>query len=386
MKNLAILGSTGSIGANALAIAGSYPHRFRVVALAAGRNAEAMAEQVRRFRPELAALEDRAAAERLRGLLRGEPIRILSGMEGLTAAATHPEAETVVCALGGSVGLQPTWAAVQARKSLAVANKESLVMAGELLLGEARRLGVPVLPVDSEHSAIFQALAGHRREDVRRIILTGSGGPFLNTPREELARVTPQQALRHPQWRMGKKVTVDSATLMNKGLEVIEAHWLFSLPLSRIEVYIHPQSIVHSMVEYIDGSVIAQMAIPDMRGPIAFALSYPERLDLQLPALDLLKIQTLSFSRPDPERFPALDLAYRALNGGGTLPAVLNAANEVAVEAFLQGRLGFPLIPRLIARTMEHHRPMEPGSLEDILKVHSWAQREAQQILDRGVL
>ena len=386
MKKISILGSTGSIGVNALDIVARHPDRFQVVALAGGVNLEKMEEQILRFRPELVSLLDPESVSRLRESLPGKFTRFLSGMEGLMAVATHPEAEIVLCALAGSIGLLPTLAAVRARKNLAIANKEPLVMAGEILLREIQENRVHILPVDSEHSAIFQALAGHRQADIHRLILTASGGPFLNTPLKELAEVTPQQALNHPQWRMGKKVTVDSASLMNKGLEVIEARWLFGVPASQIEVLIHPQSIVHSMVEYIDGSVVAQMSVPDMRGPIAYALAYPERLSLQLPALNLFEIGKLTFHPVDGERFPALGLAYRALQQGGTMPAVLNAANEVAVEAFLRGRLGFLQISRLIAKTMDHHRPSEPNSLENILQAHAWAKQEAQQLIDRGNL
>jgi len=386
MKKISILGSTGSIGVNALDIVAQHPDRFQVVALAGGANLEKMEEQILRFRPELVSLLDPESVSRLQESLPGKFTRFLSGMEGLMAVATHPEAEIVLCALSGSIGLLPTLAAVRAQKNLAIANKEPLVMAGEILLREIEENGVHILPVDSEHSAIFQALAGHRQEDIHRLILTASGGPFLNTPLKELAEVTPQQALNHPQWRMGKKVTIDSASLMNKGLEVIEAHWLFRVPASQIEVLIHPQSIIHSMVEYIDGSVVAQMSIPDMRGPIAYALAYPERLSLQLPALNLFEIGKLTFHPVDGERFPALGLAYRALQQGGTMPAVLNAANEVAVEAFLRGRLGFLQISRLIAKTMDHHCPSEPSSLENILQAHAWAKQEAQQLIDRGNL
>lgn len=386
MKKLAILGSTGSIGGNALEIVAQHPDKFRVVALAGGRNEQKMGEQILRFSPELAAMMDPQSARNLQERWPRKTIRILSGMEGLIAVGAHPEAEMVVLAVVGSVGLLPALAVLQARKTLALANKESLVMAGEILMREAQEKGARILPIDSEHSAIFQALAGHRKEDIKRIILTASGGPFLHTPLEKLAEVTPQQALNHPQWRMGKKVTIDSASLMNKGLEVIEAHWLFGIPPAKIEVQIHPQSIVHSMVEYIDGAVIAQMAIPDMRGPIAYALSYPERLDLKLPSLNLFEISKLTFSPVDKERFPALDLAYRALEEGGTMPVVLNAANEVAVEAFLQRRLGFLQISRLISKTMDHHHPTELRSLEEILRVHAWAREEAQQMIDRGKL
>lgn len=386
MKKLSILGSTGSIGVNALEIVSRHPEKFQVVALAGGENLLRMEEQILRFQPDLASVRDEGMARRLRQKLPPHPTRVLAGEEGLIAVATHPQAEMVVSALVGSVGLLPTLAAVKAGKNLALANKESLVMAGEILVREIRDHRVNLLPVDSEHSAIFQALAGHRKEQVKRIILTASGGPFLYTPLEELKRVTPQQALNHPQWRMGKKVTIDSASLVNKGLEVIEAHWLFRLPTSRIEVQIHPQSIVHSMVEYLDGSVIAQMAVPDMRGPIAYALSYPERLDLHLPSLNLFEAGPLSFLPVDGDRFPALALAYRALEEGGTMPAVLNAANEVAVAAFLQGRLGFLQIPRLIRETMESHRPGSQNSLEDVLHAHAWAQEEARQIMNRGKL
>lgn len=386
VKKLSILGSTGSIGANALEIIAQHPDKFQVVALAGGENEEKMAEQVLRFRPKLASMMGSESAKRLRARLPQKATPILSGLNGLMAVASHPEAEMVVSALVGSVGLLPTLAAVKAQKSLAIANKESLVMAGEILVREARERGVRILPIDSEHSAIFQALVGHRKEDIKRIILTASGGPFLHSPVAELAAATPQQALNHPQWRMGKKVTVDSASLMNKGLEVIEAHWLFDVPASKIEVHIHPQSIVHSMVEYIDGAVVAQMAIPDMRVPIAYALSYPERLDLKLPSLNFFELNKLTFSPPDKERFPALSLAYRALEEGGTMPAVLNAANEVAVEAFLQGHLGFLKISRLIGETMDRHRLRAQPSVEDILLAHAWAKQEARQIIERGTL
>jgi 1-deoxy-D-xylulose-5-phosphate reductoisomerase len=386
MKTLAILGSTGSIGVNTLEIAARYPDRFRVVALAGGKNIQRMEEQIRRFQPDLASVGDEGHARQLRQNLSSFPTRILSGIDGLMEVATCPEARMVVSALVGSVGLLPTLAAAKEEKQIALANKEALVMAGEILVREIRDHGASLLPIDSEHSAIFQVLAGHRKEEIRRIILTASGGPFLNTPWEDLKQVTPRQALNHPQWRMGKKVTVDSASLMNKGLEVIEAHWLFGVPAEQIEVLIHPQSIVHSMIEYIDGSVIAQMALPDMRGPIAYALSYPERLDLRHPSLNLLETGPLTFNAVDGERFPALGLAYRALRTGGTMPAVLNGANETAVDAFLEERIGFLQIPRLIQETMERHQTKQSISLEDILYAHSWAQQEARKIINRGKL
>jgi 1-deoxy-D-xylulose-5-phosphate reductoisomerase len=386
MKTLAILGSTGSIGVNTLEIAARYPDRFRVVALAGGKNIQRMEEQIRRFQPDLASVGDEGHARQLRQNLSSFPTRILSGIDGLMEVATCPEARMVVSALVGSVGLLPTLAAAKEEKQIALANKEALVMAGEILVREIRDHGASLLPIDSEHSAIFQVLAGHRKEEIRRIILTASGGPFLNTPWEDLKQVTPRQALNHPQWRMGKKVTVDSASLMNKGLEVIEAHWLFGVPAEQIEVLIHPQSIVHSMIEYIDGSVIAQMALPDMRGPIAYALSYPERLDLRHPSLNLLETGPLTFNAVDGERFPALGLAYRALRTGGTMPAVLNGANETAVDAFLEERIGFLQIPRLIQETMERHQTKQSISLEDILYALSWAQQEARKIINRGKL
>jgi 1-deoxy-D-xylulose-5-phosphate reductoisomerase len=384
MKKLSILGSTGSIGVNTLRIVAQHPDRFRVVALGGGRNLTELEEQILQFRPQLVSVMDSPSAQYLRGRIEGKTPQILSGLEGLTAVASHPDADMVVSALAGSIGLMPTFAAIRAGKTLAIANKEPLVMAGEILIRESVEKGVTILPIDSEHSAIFQSMAGHRKEDIKRIILTASGGPFLDFPLEELDRVTPEQALNHPQWKMGKKVTLDSASLINKGLEVIEARWLFGVPASRIEVHIHPQSIVHSMVEYIDGAVLAQMAIPDMRGPIAYALSYPERLNLRLPSLDLFAIRILTFSPVDEARFPALGLAYRALDAGGTLPAVLNSANEAAAEAFLKGQVGFRQIPRVIREVMDKHQPVIRPTLEEILKAHDWARREAEKRIARG--
>ncbi len=384
MKTLSLLGSTGSIGVNTLEIVAQHPDRFQVMAIAGGSNIEKIEEQILQFRPKLVSVADAESARYLRNRIAAKKPEILYGLDGLMAVATHPETEMVVSALAGSVGLAPTLAAIRAQKSLAIANKEPLVMAGEILARESREKGIRILPIDSEHSAIFQSMAGHRKEDVHRIILTASGGPFLNTPLEELEGVTPEQALRHPQWKMGKKVTLDSASLMNKGLEVIEAHWLFGIPASRIEVHIHPQSIVHSMVEYIDGSVVAQMAIPDMRGPIAYALSYPERLNLKLPRLNFFEIRKLTFSPVEEARFPALGLAYRALEAGGTLPAVLNSANEAAGKAFFEGRLTFPQIPRLIRKVMDLHQPLSKPTLEEILQAHDWARQEAQERIMRG--
>lgn len=386
MKKISILGSTGTIGIKTLEIVAQYPDKFQVVALAGGRNFLKMGEQVSQFRPKLVCMVDKEAAEQLQDSWPKKEMKILSGLEGLLAVATHPEADMVVCALAGSIGLIPTLEAIRAGKSLAIANKEPLVMAGEILLKEAQEREITVIPVDSEHSAIFQALAGHRRANVKKIILTASGGPFLHTPIDNMEKITPPEALNHPQWRMGRKVSVDSASLMNKGLEVIEAHWLFRIPPSQIEVLIHPQALVHSMVEFIDGAIIAQMSFPDMRLPIAYALAYPERLDLGRPSLNLSEIGTLNFYSVDWDKFPALGLAYEALYKGGTMPAVLNAANEVAVEAFLEGRLGFLQIVRLIKEVMERHHPLDSQSLDNILQAHHWAQREAREMVARGDL
>jgi 1-deoxy-D-xylulose-5-phosphate reductoisomerase len=388
MKNLVILGSTGSIGANALQLAADFPDRFRVVGLTAGGNNDRLFAQIRRFRPRVVALADEAAAERLRRQCRPRrnarqaPIEILSGMEGLVRVATLNEADTVVSAIVGSAGLVPTLEAIRAQKTIALANKEPLVMAGSLIREEARRQGSAILPVDSEHSAIFQSMSGQRPEDVRRLILTASGGPLLDLPLAKRRTIKPAQALKHPTWQMGTKITIDSATLMNKGLEVIEARWLFDIPSERIDVVIHRQSIVHSMVEYQDGSIIAQMGLPDMRGPLAYALNYPERLPLGLPSLDLTRVKTLTFEAPNLRRFPCLGYAYEALKAGGTLPAVLNAANEVAVRGFLQGRIGFQDISRLIRRTMDGHIPLPLSGLEDVLEADRWAREKTLKLIE----
>ncbi len=387
MKKIVLLGSTGSIGANTLQLAADFPDRFEVVGLTAGSNSDKLLTQIRRFRPRVAALADEAAADRLRRQCRSRrdlkdlKIEILSGMEGLVRVATLDEADIVVSAIVGSAGLVPTLEAIRAKKPIALANKEPLVMAGPIIQQEARRQGVAILPVDSEHSAIFQSLSGQRRSDVRRLILTASGGPLLDLSLEKRRTIKPAQALKHPTWRMGTKITIDSATLMNKGLEVIEARWLFDIPADRIDVVIHRQSIVHSMVEYRDGSVIAQMGIPDMRGPLAYALNYPERLPLGLPSLDLTKVKSLTFEPPDLKKFPCLGYAYEALKIGETMPAVLNAANEVAVGAYLSGRIGFLEIARLIRKTMDGHVPQAVKSLEDVLEADRWGRERAAKAI-----
>ena len=385
MKHLAILGSTGSIGCSALAVVDAHPARLRVVALAAGDNAERLAGQVRAYRPAMVAMGSAGSADRLRDACGAHaPAAVLSGAEGLVAVATHPDADIVLCASAGTAALEAVLAAIEAGKTIALANKEVLVMAGEIVMAAARRRQVAVLPVDSEHNAIHQCLHGRPPGQVRRLILTASGGPFRGWSHDELARVSPALALRHPTWQMGRKITVDSATLMNKGLEVIEAHWLFGVPPDRIDVLVHPQSIVHSMVELNDGSVMAQLGATDMRLPIQYACSYPDRWDAPLPPLDLVRAGHLEFHEPDLAGFPCLTLAYDALRAGGTAPAVLNAANEVAVAAFLDGRLPFTRIAQVIAGTMRAHDPAPASTLPAIRRVDAWAREHADGLIAAG--
>ena len=384
MKRLAVLGSTGSIGQSTLAVAAEHPEEFALVSLAAGKNVPLLAEQIRQFKPALVSVQDEAAAAQLRELVAPDPApEILVGRAGALAVATAPGAEMVISAMVGAVGLEPTLAAIRAGLPVGLANKELLVAAGPLVMSLAQERRVPLLPVDSEHSAIFQALHGQRRADVRRLWLTASGGPFRSWEAARLAEVSPAQALKHPNWNMGAKITIDSATMMNKALEVIEASVLFGLPAERIEVYIHPQSIIHSLVEFVDGSVLAQMGVPDMRLPIAYALSYPRRLPLNSPPLDLCRIGRLTFERPDLNRFPGLALGYAAAKNGGTMPAVLNAANEVAVAAFLKGRLKFLDIPRVVEQTMVAHVPQALTDLEQVLAVNAWAREFAEGLTFR---
>ena len=379
MKHLAIIGSTGSIGCSALAVVDAHPDRLRVVALAARDNADRLAGQVRSYRPALVAMGTPEAVQRLQDRCGAMmPPRVASGRDGLIAVATHPDADIVLCASSGTTALEAVLAAIRAGKRIAIANKEVLVMAGALVMAAAREHGVDVLPVDSEHNAIHQCLHGRAPDEVRRLVLTASGGPFRGMRREALEQVDPARALQHPTWQMGRKITVDSATLMNKGLEVIEARWLFDVPADRIDVLIHPQSIVHSMVELRDGSVIAQLGVTDMRLPIQYACSYPDRWDAPLPRLDLVRAGTLAFEEPDRESFPCLDLAYDALRAGGTAPVVLNAANEVAVEAFLEGQLGFTGIARVIERTMQAHAVEAASTLALVRQVDAWAREYAR--------
>jgi 1-deoxy-D-xylulose-5-phosphate reductoisomerase len=377
MRTISLLGSTGSIGKNVLAVVRQFPGRFRVAALAAGGNITELRRQALEFQPDCISIADEGSARNLADSLPREyQDRICWGPEGILRAATVPEADMLVSAVVGSVGLLPTLAAIAAGKDIGLANKETLVMAGKLVMTAVRANGVRLLPIDSEHSAIFQALEAGRREDVSRIILTASGGPFRDRGTDELRDVTPTQALAHPNWDMGRKISIDSATLMNKGLEVIEARWLFDVGLEQISVVVHPQSIVHSLVEFVDGSVVAQLGIPDMRIPIAYALSYPERLGLGLSRLSLSQCGSLSFAKPDYDRFPALRLAFEALTQGGTRPAVLNAANEIAVEAFLAGRLAFLDIAPVVAETLARCGDGDEMDLQAVLA----ADREARTI------
>ena len=379
MKQLSVLGSTGSIGRNTLEIVKQFPDRFNVRALAAKTSTTLLARQIKQFRPDLAVVIDAGRAAELRGRLdAGSRVDILYGDEGYSAAATHGAVDTVVAAMVGAAGLKPTLAAIEAQKDIALANKETLVMAGEIVTGRAAKKNVRILPVDSEHSAIFQCLRGHRREDLDKILLTASGGPFLNRSRETFDGITPEAALDHPTWQMGKKISIDSATLMNKGLEVIEAQHLFNVAADRIDVLIHPQSIVHSMVSYVDGSVIAQLGIPDMKAAIAYALAYPERLPLKQPLPDFAGIGKLVFEPLSAGKFACLDLAYDAGRTGGTLPAVMNAANEVAVYGFLDRRIAFVDIPVLIEKTMAAHHALERPGLEDILEADRWARAHTE--------
>ena len=377
MKRLSILGSTGSIGVQALDVVSRSPGRFAVVGLSAGRNVERLAEQVLAFRPLLVSVSDAAAAADLRERLgKGAP-EIRHGEAGAVAVASLAEADFVLAAISGGAGLRSTAAAVEAGKPVGLANKESLVLAGELVMRRAAERGVAILPVDSEHSAIFQSLAGHNRAEVRRLILTASGGPLRSVPADRMSQVSPAEALRHPNWTMGAKITIDSATLMNKGLEVIEARWLFDVPPGSIDILVHPESIVHSMVEYVDGQVVAQLGVSDMRGPISYALAHPDRIALDLPPLDLARVGRLTFEPPDPVRFPAFTLAYRALEMGGTAPATLSGADEGVVEAFLAGRCSFDAIARVCAEVLEAHRAERLVSVDQAIAASDWGRAEA---------
>jgi 1-deoxy-D-xylulose-5-phosphate reductoisomerase len=383
MKGLSILGSTGSVGTNVLRVVEAFADRFRVVGLAAGANAERLAEQVARHRPRVVSVATPAARDALARLVDLSGVAVVTGPDGMVEVATHPDASMVVASAVGAVGLVPTFRALESGKDVALANKETLVMAGELMLAQSKAKGGRLLPIDSEHCALHQCLDGRRPEEVRRLVLTASGGPFRSRPKETFERITRDEALAHPTWAMGPKITIDSATLMNKGLEVIEARWLFGLPASRIEVLVHPQSVVHSMVEFVDGTVLAQLGVTDMRLPIQYALSHPERWEAAIPGMDFSRPLHLDFDQPDRGRFPCLDLAYRALEAGGSAPAVLNAANEEAVAAFLDGRVPFTAIPESIMEVLEG-RPSTPvARLEDVLAADAWARERSRDALRR---
>jgi 1-deoxy-D-xylulose-5-phosphate reductoisomerase len=376
MKNVVLLGSTGSIGTSTIKVAEDLPDRIRLVGLAAGGNHALLAEQTRKHRPEAISITDAARATELSAAF-GTSVRVHHGAEGLLKLATLPSADIVLIAIVGTAGLQPALAAIRAGKDIAIASKEILVMAGETVMSEARKYGVKVLAVDSEHSAIFQCLDGKAPASVRRLWLTASGGPFRSTPKSEFPNITVERALKHPSWVMGKKITIDSATLFNKGLEMIEARWLFDVEMSRVSVVVHPQSVVHSMVEFVDGSIIAQLSTPDMCLPIQYALTYPERVGSDRVQTNFAKIGNLTFEEPDLEKFPSLELARRAGEIGGTLPAVLNAANEVAVEAFCAGKISFLQITETVRRTMDAHELIPHPSLEQILEADAWSRQHA---------
>ncbi len=386
MQQLTVLGSTGSIGCSTLDVVARHPDKFRIAALTANRQVDSLFRQCRQFQPRYAVLQDEESAGRLRTLIRdaGLDTEVLSGAEALEQVAVLPEVDAVMAAIVGAAGLRPTIAAAHAGKKILLANKETLVVAGSVFMDAVHASGSALLPIDSEHNAIFQSLprgydGNLARNGVRRILLTASGGPFRNTPLSELQDVTPEQACAHPNWVMGRKISVDSATMMNKGLEVIEAHWLFNASADDIQVVVHPQSVIHSLVEYVDGSMMAQLGNPDMRTPIAYGLAYPERIDAGVSALDLCKVATMTFNEPDFERFPCLALAYQALRAAGTAPAVLNAANEEAVAAFLDRQIPFLSIPRVIAATLDVLPVRQVGNLDDVLEADAVARAQARQ-------
>jgi len=381
LKGISILGSTGSIGKQTLDIISRFPERFCIVGLAAGKNITLLKEQILNFKPEIVSIKDKDDAIKLSKELKSESVEILWGEKGAEVVASHTKADLVVSGMVGVSGLKPTLSAIKSRKNVALANKEVLVMAGNILTREALKNGISLIPVDSEHSALFQALRNSKKEFVKRLILTASGGPFLNLPKEKLADVTPEMALKHPTWHMGRKITIDSATLINKALEIIEARWLFGIEPKYISVWIHPQSIVHSMVEFIDGSIIAQMSIPDMRIPISYAISYPDRLPMDGNYNMSRAFGELSFEDADLGKFPALSLAYDALEEGGTMPAVMNAANEMAVQHFLKGGLKFTDIIRVVKQVMQLHKTLYGDTIDDILESDTWARKIAESII-----
>ncbi|PYS19427.1 MAG: 1-deoxy-D-xylulose-5-phosphate reductoisomerase [Acidobacteria bacterium] len=384
MKRLTLIGSTGSIGQNTLRVVEHLSHRFQIFALAANSAARQLAEQAAEFHPAVVAIGDAGRVDEFRQRCRELKVsipEIVTGESGLRKITSAADVDIVVSAAVGAAGIQPTYTAVASGKTVALANKEAMVIAGELLRKTAASTGARIIPVDSEHSALDQCLRSGQRAEVRRLILTASGGPFRDTPHERFSSITPEEALKHPTWKMGKRITVDSATLMNKGLEVIEARWLFDIPAEKIDIMVHPQSVMHSMVEFVDGSVVGQLGTADMRQPIQYALTYPERLSSPVPPLDWNLVSRLDFMQPDRRKFPCISLAYRAIEAGGTAPAVLNAADEIAVEAFLNRKISFSDIPKLIAGTLEAHKPNKADRLETIIEADTWARKYALQWL-----
>ncbi len=378
MKKIALLGSTGSIGVNTLDVIDKSPDQFEVLGMTAGTSVDQFAEQVKKFKPKIVSLFDETKIDRLKQLLVGEDVEILCGEEGSVKVATIPEVDLVVSGVVGCAGLVPTYAAVKSGKDVALANKETLVVAGELVLNEAKGK-CNIIPIDSEHSAIFQTLVGESPEHIKKIILTGSGGPFRTYSIEQMENVTVEEALNHPNWKMGPKITIDSATMMNKGLEYIEAKWLFGLD-TPVEIIVHAQSIIHSMVEFVDTSMKAQLGLPDMRVPIAYALAWPDRVECDFPSLDLAAMSDLTFEAPDYEKFPCLKLAFQAMEAGGTIPAVLNAANEIAVQAFLDRLIPFKEIPEIIRSAMDNHKSKPVTRIEDVLEADRWAREETRKL------
>jgi len=384
-KKISILGSTGSIGLSTMDLVNRHPDKYDVIALAAGSNVDVLADQIKTLNPQLVSVKSEQDIKNLRSLIGSNSVEIMHGTKGAEEVASISDAEMVISAIVGAAGLLPTLKAIRTGKTIGLANKESMVIAGELMRGEASKNEVTILPVDSEHSALFQCLEGHRREDIRRLILTASGGPFLHKPAREFDQITLAQALKHPNWDMGAKITIDSATMMNKGLEVMEARWLFDITVDKIDICVHPQSIIHSMIEYIDGSVISQMGVPDMKVPIAYALSYPERIETGVPFLNLFEQKELTFFEPDFKKFPCLQIAYDVAKKGKTYPAVLNAANEEVVAAFLKETIPFISIPQYIDQTIQAHEAFELKGLDDILEADRWSREYTKNLLQKGL-
>ena len=385
MKNISILGSTGSLGGNTLRVIESFPRRFNVVGLSAYENVKLLAGQIKRFKPACVAVKDEAKAQELLKLIGPGRVKVYTGQDGLVKLATLNEIDLVIIAVVGSAGLLPTLEAIEAGKNVGTANKESLIMAGKLIAQRAKKKKVLILPLDSEHNAIFQCLQGREKKEIKRLILTGSGGPFKDKKKETLSSVTPEEALRHPRWKMGQKVTIDSASLMNKGLEVIEASCLFDVSPEKIDVLIHPEAVIHSLVEFIDGTILALLGVTDMRLAIQFVLTYPERLNSTLPFLELDRVKTLTFERPDYEKFPALKLCYKAAKSGGTAPAVLNGANEEAVDLFLRKEIKFTGIVQVVKRVVNAHKRIDNPRIKDILKADKWAREKAIKNYELGI-